>query len=172
MIKKESAIYRVIKFKRGTNMDLTSVIRNEVIFLNQSFDSTDELFSFIGKETNTLGLAKDTFESALKEREATYPTGLQLEKIGVAIPHSDAEHIIEEFISVVTVEEPVTFKSMEDANKTVEASIVFVLGLKKAEDQLATLQAIMQVIQDQEVLDSLLEAKNNDEVLEILNKGE
>ena len=76
-------------------MDLTSVIRNEVIFLNQSFDSTDELFSFIGKETNTLGLAKDTFESALKEREATYPTGLQLEKIGVAIPLSYAEHIIQ-----------------------------------------------------------------------------
>ena len=95
-----------------------------------------------------------------------------MDKIGVAIPHSDAEHINEEFISVVTVNEPVVFKSMEDANKTVDVSIIFVLGLRKAEDQLATLQAIMQVIQDPEVLDRLLEANRNVEVLDILKKGE
>lgn len=153
-------------------MDLSTVIKEEVIFLNKTFKSTDELFTFIGEKTNSLGLAKETFESALKEREAVYPTGLQLDKIGVAIPHSDAEHINEEFISVVTVDEPVSFKSMEDANKTVDVSIIFVLGLKKAEDQLATLQAIMQVIQDPQVLDNLLKASSNEEVLNILKKGE
>ncbi|MGK9326317.1 PTS sugar transporter subunit IIA [Aerococcus urinaeequi] len=153
-------------------MDLLSVIKEEVIFLNESFDSTDDLFKFIGEKTHALGLAKDSFESALGEREAVYPTGLQLDKIGVAIPHSDAEHINEEFISVVTVNEPVVFKSMDDANKTVDVSIIFVLGLRKAEDQLATLQAIMQVIQDPEVLDRLLEANSNVEVLDILKKGE
>lgn len=149
-------------------MDLTSVIKKEVIFLNKSFNSTDEVFEFVGGETHTLGLAKETFANALKERESTYPTGLQLEEIGVAIPHSDAEHISEEFISVITVKEPVEFKSMEDANKAVGVSIIFVLGLTKAEDQLATLQAIMQVIQDKDVLDQLQSAKSSDEVLNIL----
>lgn len=153
-------------------MDLSTVIKKEVIFLNKTFKTTDELFTFIGEKTNSLGLAKETFESALKEREAVYPTGLQLDNIGVAIPHSDAEHINEEFISVVTVDEPVSFKSMEDANQAVDVSIIFVLGLKKAEDQLATLQAIMQVIQDPQVLDNLMKASSTDEVLNILKKGE
>lgn len=153
-------------------MDLSTVIKKEVIFLNKTFKTTDELFTFIGEKTNALGLAKKTFESALKEREAVYPTGLQLDNIGVAIPHSDAEHINEEFISVVIQDEPVSFKSMEDANQAVDVSIIFVLGLKKAEDQLATLQTIMQVIQDPQVLDNLMKASSTDEVLNILKKGE
>ena len=33
------------------------------------------------------GYVKESFSDAIKEREVHYPTGLQLEHIGVAIPH-------------------------------------------------------------------------------------
>jgi hypothetical protein len=46
-----------------------------------------------------------------------------------AIPHTDAECVREEFVAVITMQEPVTFYSMEDNTQQVKAQIIFVLGL-------------------------------------------
>ncbi|MGX7107398.1 PTS sugar transporter subunit IIA [Hutsoniella sourekii] len=146
-------------------MDLKNVINDDLIFLNETFNDSSELFDFVAGESTKLGLSKDTYAQALKDREIEFPTGLQLENYGVAIPHSDSVHINEEFIAVVTLKEPVEFKSMEDPDQSVETRLVFVLGLTKAEDQLSTLQTIIQLIQDESALEGILGAKTKEELL-------
>ncbi|WP_195852338.1 PTS sugar transporter subunit IIA [Aerococcus urinae] len=149
-------------------MEITETIRKDMVFLNQDIASSDELFEFIVEKAQEHGLVKDSYVQALKDREAQFPTGLQLEKVGVAIPHADAEHLNEEFIALVTLDSPVEFHSMEDPSKTVAADIVFALGLTKSEDQLETLQTIVQIIQDDNKISNLLEAKDVDEALNAL----
>ncbi|MGX7091148.1 PTS sugar transporter subunit IIA [Hutsoniella sourekii] len=146
-------------------MDLKNVINDDLIFLNETFNDSSELFDFVAGESTKLGLSKDTYAQALKDREIEFPTGLQLENYGVAIPHSDSVHINEEFIAVVTLKEPVEFKSMEDPDQSVETRLVFVLGLTKAEDQLSTLQTIIQLIQDESALEGILGAETKEELL-------
>jgi len=150
-------------------MEILDVLNKELIFVKKKFSNTHELFDFIGDKSNELGLSKKTYSDALEEREFDFPTGLQLENIGVAIPHADSEHINEEFISLITLDKPVKFNSMEDSAKEIEVKIVFVLGLQNANDQLETLQSIVRLLQDNNILIGLKNATNIDDVLSVLN---
>ena len=79
------------------------------IFLNQSFASSDELFDFVGKQMEGLGMAKAGFGDSLKRRESSYPTGLPGLTADIALPHTDPEFIVEPFIAVVSTKEGVPF---------------------------------------------------------------
>ena len=50
------------------------------------------------------------------------------------------------------MKEPVSFYSLEDATKTVEAEFIFNIALKRNEDQLKLLTAIIKIVQDKEFL--------------------
>ncbi|WP_158179054.1 PTS sugar transporter subunit IIA, partial [Lactiplantibacillus plantarum] len=80
------------------------------------------------------------------KRESTFPTGLQLEHRGVAIPHTDADTINKEFVAVVVNDAPIAFSRMDDPEQKVDAKLVFVLGLNKPHAQLEMLQALMGII--------------------------
>ena len=100
--------------------------------------------------------------------EETFPTGLQLENNGVAIPHTDADTIEKEFVAVITLEDKgVPFKRMDDPNEEVEAKVVFVLGLNQPHQQLEMLQSLMAFIQDNEKLKQLETAQTVDDVKEV-----
>lgn len=62
----------------------------------------------------------------------------------------------------------IPFKLMEDAGQTVEANLIFVLGLNEPHSQLAVLQQLMGTIQDKDNVAALLRAKDEDEVKQIL----
>jgi len=133
-------------------LETLDALNKDLIFLNKNFNDTNELFDFIADKTRELDLTKDSYSSALKTREESFPTALEFNDIGVAIPHADSENINREFISLVTLDKPLKFNAMEDSNRIVEVKIVFVLGLLKAENQLETLQKIMQLLQEENTL--------------------
>lgn len=146
------------------------LFEEQLIFINEIFEDTDEFFEKIGQRSIDVRFANENFIEKLKEREIEYPTGLQLEKYGVAIPHTDPECINQEFISVVTLEEPVIFKSMANKDEEVEVRVVFILGLKTAKNQLHVLQTLMSVIQDEELMNGLMNATDKEEVQIVLEK--
>lgn len=146
------------------------MLNKELIFLNESFESTSELFDFVGIKTKELGLSYDNYAANLKKREADFPTALEFNDIGVAIPHADSESLKEEFISLITLDKPLTFRAMENPDKEIKVKIVFVLGLLKANDQLETLQAIVKLLQKENALVRLNDASNIKEVTNILNE--
>nr|WP_153862694.1 PTS sugar transporter subunit IIA [Fundicoccus ignavus] len=143
-------------------------MNDELIFINESFNSSEELFKFVGEKASSLELVNSGFVEAITKREGEYPTGLQLEKFGVAIPHTDAIHIKDEFISIITLREPVAFKPMDGSSDNVKVNLVFVLGLKKPEGQLGSLQTIMQVIQDETKVQNILNANDSDSIIKEL----
>lgn len=55
------------------------------------------------------GYVTEGFTDAIIAREAVFPTGLQFEDYGVAIPHTDSDYVRETKIAIMTLKEPVPF---------------------------------------------------------------
>lgn len=153
------------------SIKLANYISEPLIFTQASYQTSDDLFEGVSKQAFQQGKVRDDFLARVKEREATFPTGIQLENLGVAIPHTDAECVLEEFVAVVVNQEPVEFKSMEDINQSVPASIVFVLGLNQAHAQLEMLQSLMGLLQNEAILKDIIAATSSQDVLTIVNKN-
>ncbi|HCS93737.1 MAG: PTS sugar transporter subunit IIA [Bavariicoccus seileri] len=139
---------------------ISDYLKGPLIFVDADFKTQNEVFEAINKEALKQKFVTPTFLSKLTEREQTFPTGIPLEKIGAAIPHTDAECVSEEFIAIVTVKKPVDFKSMEDGVTIVPARIIFVLALNQPHAQLEMLQSLMGVLQNEKLLEKLLEASD------------
>ena len=144
------------------------MFEKNIIFLDESFNNQEEVFSFLSSKLVEAGLVKDNFLEKIIEREITYPTGLQIGESGVAIPHTDSKYVNSSQIAFVSLTEPVLFYDMADASKTVPVSKVFMLALKEPGEQLETLQQLIELFQNEQVMGSLGEAKSVSEVKEIL----
>ena len=124
---------------------------NDVIVIDGSAKDWKEAIKLTSKQLYEQGYVKESFFDACIEREEKFPTGLN-SFIPVAIPHTDAIHVNKQAICVLRLKEPVSFYSLEDATKTVEAEFIFNIALKRNEDQLKLLTAIIKIEQDKEFL--------------------
>ncbi len=149
-------------------IQLSDYLEEDLIFIDQSLQSSDQLFETVARKGLELGYVREDFLRRVKEREATFPTGIQLPTLGVAIPHTDAECILKEFVAVVISQTPIAFRSMEDLNQTVAASIIFVLGLNQPHAQLEMLQSLMSLLQNDDVLDQLRRSQSSRELITIV----
>ena len=147
---------------------VTDYLKGSPILINEEFSNRIALFTAV----NQLALEKewvtDDFLAKIIEREQVFPTGLDQGTYGIAIPHTDPECVTKEFIAFVMPKEPVDFQRMDDANLTVPASFVFILGLNQPHQQLAMLQNLMGLMQNTELLNELSSKTTADEVLELL----
>ncbi|MGX7204553.1 PTS sugar transporter subunit IIA [Enterococcus pingfangensis] len=155
-----------------TETTLSSYVKEPLVFAQENFSSSDELFEQVNQKASDLGWVREDFLERIKKREETFPTGIQLMNFGAAIPHTDAECVLEEFVAVVTLQDPVAFKSMEDNSKQVEAQIVFVLGLNQPHAQLEMLQSLMGLLQNEAVLSELLLATTATELISTIKNNQ
>lgn len=110
----------------------------------------------------------DEFEVNVKKREDNFPTGIQLEDFAVAIPHTDAEYVKEEFIAVAVFKEPVKFSSMEDASAILDVRAAFMLGLNQPHSQLEVLTELMGIFQDKERMAKIINSSSKEELENII----
>lgn len=74
---------------------------------------------------------KDSFAENVLKREEVFPTGLLINDVGIAIPHTDAEHVNDSQIAFMSLKTPVTFYEMGTADKEISVSLIFMLALKE-----------------------------------------
>ena len=91
----------------------------EITFFKESVKNKEEGIKKIADEFLEKELVKDTFFQAVIDREKVYPTGLSINDIGIAIPHTDSIHIIRPQIGFMSLKEPVIFKDMVDEFKSI-----------------------------------------------------
>lgn len=139
-----------------------------VFFLNAS--SQEDVFKQMFHRMYEQGYVKESYLRALSEREKVYPTGIQTEHIGVAIPHTDSIHVNKESIGVAVLEKPVSFIHMGMEEHTVEAEIIFMLAIQKPERQLGVLQVITGLIQNKVLLQSIQMAENEAAIIAIIQE--
>lgn len=143
----------------------------EIAFFNQSCNNKEDALKKLADEFLLKGLVKDTFFQAVIDREKDYPTGLNINGVGVAIPHTDGIHIIKPQIGFMTLKEPVIFKDMVDDQHEIEISTIFMLGLLKSEEQIQMLQKLVDLFQDEALLKKVIACKNIDEFKDIIKEA-
>jgi PTS system galactitol-specific IIA component len=141
----------------------------ELIFLDEHFKTSDELFASICPKLLAGGWVKESFQEAVIAREKVFSTGLQTEPVAVAIPHTDAEHVKKSFIAFIRLRNEVVFEHMGIPGQEVLAKFVFILGIAEQKKQVVILSNMIATFADLELMDSLLEMMNKKDIQLRLN---
>jgi PTS system galactitol-specific IIA component len=148
-------------------LDLKLLDQN-LVMINLEAETKQEALEKLAERLYETGYVKETYAQAILEREKVFPTGLPTEGYGVAIPHTDVEHVHKPAVALGILQKPVKFNLMGDLNpdSQVDVQIMFMLALKEPHMQLKLLQDIMEMIQDQELLKKMVEAETVQELIQ------
>lgn len=149
-------------------MHFEEFLKPELIWTQSGVTTHLDVFELIATKAHKESYVTDDFLEKIKEREESFPTGLELDGYSVAIPHTDPECVTEQFIAVLTSENGIPFKRMDDAGKEVKANVVFMLGLNEPHSQLEVLQQLMGVLQNKKTVEKILSFDNGNDVIEYL----
>jgi len=139
-------------------------IDSELIIVKEHVRDREEILAKLAGLLYHKGYVKESFLSAVLKREQEFPTGLQTRITGVAIPHTDSEHVVRPALAVATLASPVQFHSMELPEKRIPVEIVLMLAIKKAEAQLDVLKRVMSILNNEKLLRFLLSASKPDQL--------
>ncbi|MBE1255134.1 PTS sugar transporter subunit IIA [Enterobacter cloacae] len=110
---------------------------------------------FAGQKLLEKSYITPEYIQACLEREKTYPTGLLMANgQGIAIPHADYTLVKTNSISIVRFEKGVVFGQMEDADLTVECSIMFNLAFATSDQHMSVLRRLFTLFQDISFIES------------------
>ena len=147
-------------------------LNTELIHLNVEANSTDDVFEKLGNSFIEGGFSKESYVNALKEREADFPTGLNIGGFGIAIPHTEAMHVVKEAEGIMTLKKPVTFIQMGSDDIKVDVKVVMMLAIENPQQHIKKLQRILLIVQDTEVLEKIYKASTKNEVIQIIKNKE
>ncbi|MFK9091820.1 PTS sugar transporter subunit IIA [Bacillus salipaludis] len=142
----------------------------KITFFDLEATDRKDALSQMAKSLQAADLVSASFEEGILKREETFPTGLAVEPFGVAIPHTDADKVFTPQIAFASLKSPVKFQMMGNGKDEVDVSLIFMLALKKAEDQLTMLQRLMEIFQDQVLLMEFAACKNQDQLEGLLSR--
>lgn len=98
------------------------------------------------------GYVRDSYARAIADREAAYPTGLELGDHSIAMPHCDIEHVVSPAICMGVLKKPVAWKRMDDPEVTCQVELVVMLALNEAHAHLGMLQKVVALLQNQQLV--------------------
>lgn len=147
-------------------------VREDLVLLGVEGDTRDEVLYNIAKVLMDKGVAKETFYDALLERENEFPTGLPIGEINFAIPHTYPEHINEIAVTIAVPKKPIAFHNMGDANEELLVSVVVCLTMRKMDDNVKLLPALMGFFANEDNLRKVIACKTPAEVIALVTAEE
>lgn len=127
-----------------------------------------EIISKMANNMENLGYVKPSYEGAVIAREKVFATGLPTASYGVAIPHTDIEHVNRPAICVARLGNPVDFVIMGEESERIPVKIVFMLAMKEQHAQLEILQKLMQILQEDGALAKIVEADSPESIKDFM----
>ncbi|MGT2907709.1 PTS sugar transporter subunit IIA [Streptococcus dentiloxodontae] len=149
---------------------VAQLIKKDLIQLHQFADNQEELLSKLSEDLFAKAYVRETFQKALLLREEEFPTGLQLENTAVAIPHTYSEHVVEPFIYINKLEQPITFIQMGTDDQKVEVRFVLVLGITDPKNQTGLLVELMELFGNKNFIQKLLLSNSQEEIIALFTK--
>lgn len=148
-------------------------LQKDLILPKIPASSSDDVFKILGQRFIDGGYAKASYIDALESREKEFPTGIDMGGYGVAIPHTETQHVIKNGVGIATLERPVTFMQMGAEDEALDVQLVFMLA-SASKSHIDLLQSLLAILQDKPVVDSIIAAQDSEEILNIINqkKGE
>jgi len=147
-----------------------SIIDPSLMEIDMDLDTKEDVLQKMASNLVREGYVNETYIEAILKREKAFPTGISTEGLGVAIPHTDIEHVIRPAVAVATLKEPVKFFSMEDPETEVDVKIVFMLAITEPEFQLDILRKLVSLFQNKEMLIELSKVEDAEEMAVVLDR--
>lgn len=102
------------------------------------------------------GLVEPDYLTHIMAREAKFPTGLPTQPVGVAIPHTDPEHVRASALAVGVLSRPVDFGVMGAGDDEVTPiSVIFLLAIAPGTGHMNVLGSLTRLFQDESLLAGL-----------------
>ena len=147
-------------------------LKEDLIFHELEVKDSSEIMEKMGDRFIKEGLCKESYITALINRESEFPTGIDVDGFGIAIPHTDVSHVNEAGIGIAILKEPVRFIQMGTDDEEVDTKVVVMLAVDDPQKHLSTLQSILGILQDKNVLFQLSNAKEKKEIIKIIKDKE
>lgn len=141
------------------------------ILLNTDANRMEDVMQTVGGKLIELGYGKESYVQALIDREREYPTGLDINGVGVAIPHTEVEHVNKSGIAIATLKHSVIFEDMGSGGD-VNVQLVFVLAVTDPHEHIEELQRIIQILQDGNTLTKILNSASEESVIDTIKEKE
>lgn len=87
-------------------------------------------FEYTSKILEKEQYVEPTFREAVTSREVVFPTGLEMNGIKIAIPHTDTIYVKRPFVLVNKLSTPIPFIQMGTTDKWIDVEVIFMLGIK------------------------------------------
>lgn len=148
-------------------------LNEKIVMLGVEANTNEEVLEAVGGRLIEEGYGKANYVQGLKEREVEFPTGLDIDGVGVAIPHTSVDYVEKGAIAIATLTHPVAFEEMgmpEGSN--VDVSLVFMLAVTDPHAHLEDLQRIIAIVQDKAVLSRIIASTDVQEVIDIIKEKE
>lgn len=130
----------------------------------------EELFSKMAAPLLEAGLVKEGYAGFVGRREESFPTGLPLGDFGIAVPHTDPEHVNAPAIAVATLAHPIVFKVMGNPDESTDVRLVFMLALDDGHEHLDILRKVMGIAGNHEELEAILRSSSDEELFKLVGK--
>ena len=147
-------------------------LKDDLIFYDLQAADYKAVLQIMGDAMIQAGYGEEGFTEAVLEREKDYPTGLDIDGIGVAIPHVDADHVKKEGLAISILKDPVEFGAMGEQKSMIPVKIVIMFTVAGAGKQIDRLLQILNVLRDEEILKDLLSAQSKEEIRTAIQKRE
>ena len=114
------------------------------------------------------GYVKESYVKAVLDREVVFPTGLQTNLLGMAIPHTDTEHVIKPALAIATLTNPVIFQAMGSPETEVPVTIVMMLAISDPKAVMPVLRSVLFILEKSEALEALTQATSELEIKDVV----
>lgn len=147
-------------------------LKDSLIFIDLDAKTTDDVFETLGGALTEQGYGKESYVQALKDREKDYPTALDVNGFGIAIPHTAVDHVNKEGTCIAILKDTVRFVEMGSDDDPVDVKAVFMLCVKDPSAHMDFLQRLIGILQDNNVLEALKATGSPEEVIEVIKAKE
>ena len=150
-------------------LQFEDLVRRELIIADAEFDDRDEALISMASILVEEGFCEPPFVPAILERERYHPSALPMAGHKIAIPHTDATHVIRSALLFARLKKPVEFSCMGDPETKLQVSMISMFALRETRaigDLLATLIA---VYRNDAVLDAIYTARDQSTIYQLLS---
>lgn len=151
---------------------MSALFRPELCFSSLDLPDADAVLDLLADALQEQGLVHPSFAGAVRQREATSPTGLPLARRKVAVPHADPEHVIAPAVAAATLARPVLFGEMGNPDSQLEIEVVLMLALRDRESVQRELVRLVETFQDPDFVDRVHAAPDPHRLFELISGGE
>lgn len=150
-------------------MTQTKWFHRELVIPKMQASKSEEAISQLGSLLYQNGYVKDTYIPAVLKRELEYATGLPTAEVGVAIPHTDVDHVLKPAIAIGIADSPIPFHEMGNPEgELIDVRVVFMLAIHDVNKVVDMLRQLIELFQVPGFLGKVVNTKDEDELVEIL----